>query len=70
MISFAVFFVLMAWYKIPPTLNVLWIPILVLTMILTAAGIGMWLSALAIQYRDIPHGIQFLSHLLMISLLG
>ena len=64
-IAFAVLFVLMAWYKIPPTFNVLWIPILVLIMILTAAGIGMWLSALAIQYRDIPHGIQFLSQLLM-----
>ena len=34
-------------------------------MILTSAGIGMWLSALAIQYRDIPHGIQFMSQILM-----
>ena len=36
-------------------------------MILTASGIGMWLSALAIQYRDIPHGIQFFTQLLMYS---
>ena len=34
-------------------------------MILTSAGIGMWLSALALQYRDIKHGIQFLAQLLM-----
>ena len=64
-ISFLILFVLMAWYRIVPTLNILWIPLLILLMILSASGIGMWLSALAIQYRDIPHGIQFLSQLLM-----
>jgi lipopolysaccharide transport system permease protein len=64
-ISFVILFILMAWYGIVPTINVLWIPLLMLLMILTSAGIGMWLSALAIQYRDIPHGIQFLSQLLM-----
>lgn len=64
-IAFAILFVLMMWYKIMPPLNILWVPILIILMILTASGIGMWLSALAIQYRDIPHGIQFLSQLLM-----
>lgn len=64
-ISFVILFVLMAWYGIVPTINILWVPLLILLMILTASGIGMWLSALAIQYRDIPHGIQFLSQLLM-----
>ena len=64
-ISFVILFGLMAWYKIAPTINILWVPLLILLMILTASGIGMWLSALAIQYRDIPHGIQFLSQLLM-----
>lgn len=64
-ISFVILFILMAWYKIAPTINVLWIPLLILLMIMTSSGIGMWLSALAIQYRDIPHGIQFLSQLLM-----
>jgi lipopolysaccharide transport system permease protein len=34
-------------------------------MMLTASGIGMWLSAMAIQYRDIPQGVGFLSQLLM-----
>lgn len=64
-ISFVILFVLMVWYKIVPTINILWIPLLIILMMLTSAGIGMWLSALAIQYRDIPHGIQFLSQLLM-----
>ena len=64
-IAFVILFGLMAWYGIAPTFNIIWVPLLVLLMILTSAGIGMWLSALAIQYRDIPHGIQFLSQLLM-----
>ena len=66
-IAFIILFVLMAYYKIVPTINILWVPLLIILMILTASGIGMWLSALAIQYRDIPQGIQFLSQLLLYS---
>tara|TARA_Y100000294_G_scaffold27650_1_gene23379 strand:+ start:112 stop:966 length:855 start_codon:yes stop_codon:yes gene_type:complete len=64
-ISFFILFGLMGWYSISPTLNVVFIPILILMMMLTASGIGMWFSAMAIQYRDIPQGIGFLSQLLM-----
>ena len=64
-IAFLILIVMMIWYKISPTANVFYLPLLVALMILTAAGIGMWLSALAIQYRDVKHGIQFLSQLLM-----
>jgi lipopolysaccharide transport system permease protein len=66
-IAFIILFVFMAYYKIVPTINILWVPLLIILMILTASGIGMWLSALAIQYRDIPQGIQFLSQLLLYS---
>lgn len=65
LIAFVILFGLMAWYKIAPTINILWVPLLILLMMLAASGIGMWLSAMAIQYRDIPHGIQFLTQLLM-----
>jgi lipopolysaccharide transport system permease protein len=64
-IAFIILFFLMAWYGIMPTINVLWLPFLIILMMLTSSGIGMWLSALAIQYRDIPHGINFLTQLLM-----
>jgi len=64
-IAFVILFGLMFYYRIAPTFNIFWIPLLIILMILTSAGIGMWLSAFAIQYRDIPHGIQFLSQLLM-----
>ena len=64
-ISLGVVGVLMAYFHIVPTWNILWLPLLVIIMIMTSAGIGMWLSAMAIQYRDVRHGIQFLSQLLM-----
>ncbi|MEE9189327.1 MAG: ABC transporter permease [Candidatus Neomarinimicrobiota bacterium] len=64
-IAFSLIFALMAWYGITPTVNILFIPFLVILMILTASGMGMWLSALAIQYRDVPYGVQFLSQIMM-----
>jgi lipopolysaccharide transport system permease protein len=64
-IAFIILIGLMVWYRILPTVNILWLPFLIILMIFTASGIGMWLSALAIQYRDIKHGIEFVSQLLM-----
>lgn len=64
-IAFSILGVMMVWYRIPPTLNVVFLPLLVVLMVLTASGIGMWLSALAIQYRDIRHATGFIVQLLM-----
>lgn len=64
-IAFLVLGLLMVWYGIAPTLNILFLPLLLLLMILSASGIGMWLSALAIQYRDVRHASSFISQLLM-----
>jgi len=64
-IAFVILFGLMVWYGINPTVNIVFLPILILMMMLTASGVGMWLSAMAIQYRDIPQGVGFLSQMLM-----
>ena len=64
-ISFSILIIMMIWYNIVPTWNILILPLLILLMILTASGIGMWLSALSIQYRDIRHAIQFVVQFLM-----
>jgi len=45
--------------------NILYFPFLTLLMIITASGIGMWLSAMAIQYRDIKFAITFLVQIMM-----
>lgn len=48
-----------------PNINYLYIPLLILISMLSAAGIGMWLSSLAVQYRDINYAMTFLMQLLM-----
>jgi lipopolysaccharide transport system permease protein len=65
LISFFVLVVLMFYYHITPNWNVLALPLLIVIVILTASGMGIWLSALAVQYRDIKHASQFIVQLMM-----
>lgn len=64
-IALLLVFCLMAWFRIVPTLWVFVLPMLVLLTMLTAAGLGMWLTALSVQYRDINYGMSFGIQLLM-----
>jgi lipopolysaccharide transport system permease protein len=64
-IALLLLFGLMAWFKTIPTIWALTLPLLIMLMMLTAAGLGMWLTALAIQYRDIKYGMNFAVRLLM-----
>lgn len=56
---------LMIWFRIPPTGNLVFIPVLVFLMVLCTAGGAFWLSALGVQYRDVRFAIQFVAQLLM-----
>lgn len=64
-ISFVIVFLLMAAFRIAPTARILYIPLLVALMMLTAAGVGLWLSAMSVQYRDVKHAIPFLTQVMM-----
>jgi lipopolysaccharide transport system permease protein len=44
---------------------VVFLPLLIFMMAMTAAGLGMILTSLAIQYRDIKHAMTFIVQLLM-----
>lgn len=69
LIDFAIAMTLLAgalvWYKQMPTIYALFLPVLVLMMFMSAAGLGMWLTALAIQYRDVRYGMGFAVQLFM-----
>lgn len=56
-----------AFYRVYPTWNLLLFPLLFVVMVSTAAGIGMWLSALAIRFRDVKHALPFAIRMLMYS---
>lgn len=56
---------LLLWYGMMPTLGVLMLPYLIILMMLSAAGMGLWATSLAIQYRDVKYGLNFGIQLLM-----
>ena len=64
-ISFLILIGLMVWFDVKPTIWAFMIPVFIILMMLTATGVGMWLTALSIQYRDIRYGSNFFIQLLM-----
>lgn len=51
---------MMVFYGIAPTINVLWLPAFLLLALLTTTGLGVWLSALSVQYRDVRFAVPFM----------
>jgi len=66
-IAFAVLLVLMLYYGIAPTATLLVLPALLVMAVATALGMGLWLSALNVQYRDVGHVIPFLVQIWMFA---
>jgi lipopolysaccharide transport system permease protein len=64
-ISFIILIILLIGFKATPTIGVLFLPVLILIMMITASGLGMWFAALSIHYRDVKHGLHFLVQLMM-----
>jgi len=58
-------FVMLAYGIVPGAVALALIPWLLLAMLLTSAGVGCWLAALNIQYRDVKYVVPFLMQLWM-----
>lgn len=52
--------VMLSYGIVPGPLALVVVPLLVVAMMLTSAGVGCWLAALNIQYRDVKHVTPFL----------
>jgi lipopolysaccharide transport system permease protein len=63
LIGFALLVVLMFYYGYGPSWSMLAIPILILLTSLLGIGVGMWMSALNVKYRDIRYALPFLIQL-------
>jgi lipopolysaccharide transport system permease protein len=66
-IAFVIQIVLMIYYHVAISAAILMVPVLVLLTTLLALGVGMWLSALNVKYRDIRYAIPFLIQLGMFA---
>jgi lipopolysaccharide transport system permease protein len=61
--SFLILLVFMAFFGFIPTLNVIFLPVFILLALATSLGIGLWLSALNVKYRDFQYTIPFMIQL-------
>jgi len=64
-VSFVVLLFVMIYYQYWPGWNIFWLLPIVLLSLVTALSVGLWLSALNVQYRDIQHMVPFLIQIWM-----
>ena len=64
-ISLIILLAVMLYYNVYPTWNLLFVPLFLILMMSIPAGFGMWLSALAIRYRDVKHAMPFVLRMLI-----
>ena len=60
LIAFGVLLVMMFYYGILPTSNIIYLPSLILLAFVTSLGVGLWLSAMNVQFRDVRYAVPFL----------
>lgn len=60
-VAFAILFGLMLYYQIRPTPALAALPVFLLLALATALAVGLWLSALNVQFRDVRYTIPFLT---------
>lgn len=66
-ISILIVICLLLYYRVVPTWNLLFFPVIFLLMISIPVGAGLWLSSLAIRFRDVKQAMPFFIQMLMYS---
>jgi lipopolysaccharide transport system permease protein len=60
-LAFSVLLLMMLFYGMMPTINVIWLPFFLLLALITSLGVGLWLSAMNVQFRDVRYTVPFLT---------
>ncbi len=66
-ISMIIVVCVLLYYRVNPSINILYLPFFLLLMVCISAGVGFWLSSMAIRFRDVKYAMQFAVRLLMYS---
>jgi lipopolysaccharide transport system permease protein len=66
-LSLVIFLFISIYYSVMPTFRLVFLPIFIIMMMGIASGVGMWLSALAIRFRDVKHAMPFVIRMLMFT---
>lgn len=62
-ITIGILMVMMVWYGFYPTKNILWIPLFICLIMAAINGVGLWLSALNVEYRDVRYALPFVNQI-------
>jgi lipopolysaccharide transport system permease protein len=65
LISFVVLLAMLIYFQVAPGFQVIFLPLLLVQLLGCSLGIGMILSAMAVQYRDIKYALGFIVQLLL-----
>jgi len=66
-VSFIILLAMMVYYGYAPTLNIIFLPLFLLLALATSLGVGLWLSALNVKYRDFQYTVPFLIQIWMFA---
>jgi lipopolysaccharide transport system permease protein len=67
LLAFVVLIGLMFYFGYYPTVMMFWLLIFLLLELVLATGVGLWLSAINVEYRDVAHVVPFLIQLLLFA---
>jgi lipopolysaccharide transport system permease protein len=67
LISLVVLLGMMVYYRIVPPLWIVTLPLFLALAVVAAFGIGLWLSALNVKYRDVRYAVPFMTQLWMFA---
>jgi lipopolysaccharide transport system permease protein len=59
-LAFLMLLGIMAFFGILPTASIVWLPFLLVLGASTSLGVGLWLSAMNVEFRDVRYVIPFL----------
>lgn len=59
-LAFIVLLGMMAYFHVTPTVNVVFLPLFLLLALVAALGVGIWLAALNVEFRDVRYVVPFL----------
>jgi lipopolysaccharide transport system permease protein len=60
-LAFIILIGMMIYYGKVPTANIIWLPFLLLLALITSLGVGFWLSAMNVQFRDVRYTVTFIT---------
>src|SRR5207248_5777564 len=62
-ISFVILLALMAWFQFMPGWQILLLPVFTAVAIIASVGVGVWITALNVKYRDFRYVVPFIVQL-------